>query len=608
MAGAISTNDHIQEYLTYYVTLPYSPHYAVMLNGPWGIGKTYLIKQFLKENADKIGNYVYVSLYGLTSIEEIDSAVLQALFPALGWKVTKIGARIGATALKYIGVNDDKLKFSDLVNRFEADLFVFDDLERCEAPINKTLGYINEFVEHAGCKVIVLANEIEIEGSDYKNRREKIFGKTLEVQSAFDEAFRHFVSLIDDKDARDLFGARQDVIASVYLQSKLDNLRILQQAMWDFERLFKVLRPAHRANREAMGVLLQFIFALSFELKSGRIATKDLDGRMNNLVLSVSRRERENASAFSDASKRYVGVNLNDTILSDQVLIDFLIKGIVDQDAVRSCLDRSVYFISSANEEPWQTIWHWFDRTDDEFSTALTKMENQFVLRQFVEIGVLLHVFGLRLFLARIGLLKTVPEVVRQGKQYVDDLYAAKHLDPLETSDFDEFHSGGYGGLGIHDHDTAEYRELFQYLKQKRQQASIDTYPERALNLLGEMAADPESYSRKLSPIPGGGSLSRTPLLATINPDDFAASVLKQPPSSQHTILKTFYFRYEHDALTRDLAIEKGWLLKVRKKLLEKGRSLPPIGQYRLQQNVKQCIDAVLPKDGPKTTTSKTKD
>src|SRR5438105_1895968 len=72
-------NTHIREFLSRYVELPYSPYYAVILTGPWGIGKTFLVKEFLRkqfgddrEHNDK--KCIYVSLYGLTSIDEIDAA------------------------------------------------------------------------------------------------------------------------------------------------------------------------------------------------------------------------------------------------------------------------------------------------------------------------------------------------------------------------------------------------------------------------------------------------------------------------------------------------------------------------------------------------------
>jgi predicted GTPase len=44
----IDNNRHIKEYLSQYVNFPHSPHFAVMLSGAWGIGKTFLIKAFLE--------------------------------------------------------------------------------------------------------------------------------------------------------------------------------------------------------------------------------------------------------------------------------------------------------------------------------------------------------------------------------------------------------------------------------------------------------------------------------------------------------------------------------------------------------------------------------
>jgi tRNA A37 threonylcarbamoyladenosine biosynthesis protein TsaE len=47
---ASTKNPHVWEYLNYYVSLPHSPHYAVLISGSWGIGKTYLVKEFLRQN------------------------------------------------------------------------------------------------------------------------------------------------------------------------------------------------------------------------------------------------------------------------------------------------------------------------------------------------------------------------------------------------------------------------------------------------------------------------------------------------------------------------------------------------------------------------------
>ena len=110
-------NKHIREYLSYYLSLPHSPQYAVMINGPWGIGKTFLVKELLQQNVgSKSLKHIYVSLYGLTTIDDINDALFQALYPALGWKVSKVGARIGKTLLKHFGFEFD-FNMSDVLTK-----------------------------------------------------------------------------------------------------------------------------------------------------------------------------------------------------------------------------------------------------------------------------------------------------------------------------------------------------------------------------------------------------------------------------------------------------------------------------------------------------------
>jgi predicted AAA+ superfamily ATPase len=174
----VYNNDHIREYLDYYIHFPHAPSFAVLLNGPWGIGKTFLIKNILKENFPENKDYAYVSLYGLANFDEIDSALFRAIHPALGWTGTKLAGRVTSIALKYFNITPD-VKLSEVLDKFQLKVYIFDDIERSEIPINKVLGYINEFVEHGGCKVIIVGNEAEIADKEaYLRRREKLIGKT----------------------------------------------------------------------------------------------------------------------------------------------------------------------------------------------------------------------------------------------------------------------------------------------------------------------------------------------------------------------------------------------------------------------------------------------
>jgi len=127
-------NQHVKDYLRYYLSFSTPSMFAVLLNGPWGIGKTFVIKRFI-ESLGETTRYIYVSLYGLRSVDEIDDAILQSMYPVLKHKGVDIGGRALKSVGKYFNVELD-LKARDFIARSKSDLYIFDDLERCEMPIN----------------------------------------------------------------------------------------------------------------------------------------------------------------------------------------------------------------------------------------------------------------------------------------------------------------------------------------------------------------------------------------------------------------------------------------------------------------------------------------
>jgi hypothetical protein len=356
-----------------------------------------------------------------------------------------------------------------MLDKFKADLYVFDDLERCEMPISKTLGYINEFVEHDGYKVVIVANEAEITDSDeYLRRREKLIGKVLEVQSAFGEALAFFTSLVDYPPTKLLFDAKAAEISLIYHQSGLNNLRVLQQTMWDFERVHRALSDEHRQNGNAMTNLLQLIFALSFEVKVGRLQAGDLVKRANRIaIMMMERHEPAKPTAFVIAHKRYGEIDLGDTLLSDEVVIGILVKGIIDEHAIRTALNRSTYFATSADEPAWITVWKLFERTDEEFNAAYLRMEQQFAERKFIAVAEILQVFGLRLWLTSVGVLrKGRSDVALECKQYVNDLYDSGRLEAMSRDHLEGLRPFiGWGGYEIHESETEDFKELYAYLR-----------------------------------------------------------------------------------------------------------------------------------------------
>ena len=171
--------------------------YAIMINGDWGSGKSYYIKhdffrvvtdvdykQKLSEtesmrakatevstkvhkdqrNSDHLTKYdakkyypFYVSLYGISSIEDFNRKVADGVHDWIGK-----GIEIAKSFVKdKIGLN---LPFSVGVYIPHNAVLVFDDLERiCSDKITpvEVLGLINSYAEHHNKKVIIVCNESE---------------------------------------------------------------------------------------------------------------------------------------------------------------------------------------------------------------------------------------------------------------------------------------------------------------------------------------------------------------------------------------------------------------------------------------------------------------
>lgn len=185
---AILSDDEIVDVLINYIDEELY-NYAVMIDGEWGCGKTYFIRENLqdklekhekereeKDRENKARRVVYVSLYGVKSLEEVSKQMLMESYLAKTGKakgILKKSAEAAGTMLPIIfdiikpavGVEMDSENISKAIGGFlsvKDSILIFDDLERCDCPVNEVLGYINTFVEHDGMKVIIVANQKEI--------------------------------------------------------------------------------------------------------------------------------------------------------------------------------------------------------------------------------------------------------------------------------------------------------------------------------------------------------------------------------------------------------------------------------------------------------------
>lgn len=318
----------LDEVIDYYITT--DTNYAIMITGDWGVGKTYYFKNILAKQISETPTFndnqtkykpIYISLFGLKSIEEIQSEIFLLLYPFLKNKAVKLGATLGKSIikgilhLKNLGQYDDYvssienekgewIKFSELV-------LCFDDLERLSKDFNieEFIGYINSLVENENVKIILIANENKIDEKNYYALKEKIVGNSIEFIPDFNLSYDSLIDkmFIGYQTYKTYLTENKKIITEIFTKES-KNLRTLSFALSYFHRIFSLIKKdlptdviLKGKEKEILETLLRFTLSISIEYKEGnisftRLENLDSDNRIDwsNIQFEDLRPEKKN--------------------------------------------------------------------------------------------------------------------------------------------------------------------------------------------------------------------------------------------------------------------------------------------------------------------------
>ncbi|MFG3817414.1 P-loop NTPase fold protein [Limnothrix redekei] len=633
-------NAHIEEYLDYYCNLS-NPKFAVLLKGSWGSGKTWLIKKFMKDfqarkdsglskspwkavkmwlagnvlrhfKLKKTSNlssrntyFLYVSLYGMQTLEEIEREFLRQLHPVLGSHEVEFLAKSISTVIPlHLNSFLDNLRVKSgltlknlpgYLKNVGQRILVFDDLERCHVNINYVLGYVNSFVEHKSARVIIIANEEELHQSygdesqnqerkhQYKCIKEKIIGQTLEVKFSFQETIESLMrdlckyELIKNEEIEFFIKSQSETIEIIYQHAEYKNIRTLRKIILDFNRIWVSLPANVIQKEEAIQEIFKLLIIFSIEISLGNIDFIDLAKICDqyekfHMQKRMSSGSHEPKTKIHKLIKKYNFLHQtlsygNNLFPIDSWWVEFLGKSTLNQEYLNDSIKRSRYFRDETTPA-WLKLYSYQELQDYEFSQILQEVEDQFLEQKIHDLGEAIYIFGVILELSNHNL----TDISLQDLQNSMISFIDKSRENGCFLDFARcFTSGDFERLGLSirgkSHDG--FREIDEYITQCKKKDEEIFFKKSAEELLEMMISQNNEFHSQLIAFiktienPSSTAYRSVPILKYIDTQEFTIAFVSLPPLEQSKVLNTIIKRHDNDRHSELLREEYEWIEKV---------------------------------------------
>ncbi|GHS84147.1 hypothetical protein PAGU2196_49810 [Pseudomonas sp. PAGU 2196] len=612
---------HASVFLDYYLNSETDAAYAVMLNGPWGAGKTFFIKKYLDDRVQapavangqgkakgkaekKAPNYLYASLYGVTSTTQITDQFFSQAHPYLNSTAAKlVGSVISKGLNGYFGTDvnssaENQNIIQDLALKLEGRILVFDDLERCAMPISEVMGFINSYVEHEGLKVIILANEHDIPESEvltYTKQKEKLVGKTIQVKSDPLEVLDKLIGKVKSRAAKKTIEKEKTVLLETFSASGKPNYRNLRSILAEYERIVEAVDNRLQTADEALKQLLLYMIATGHEYRSSDLSLEHLKAlpiSENYSLLFGKSAKSEERDRFDALKARYVHVKWFNPIIHPKILASIYSSGLIDTQAIDAALAQHPLVVGYTETPAWRLLWSWTDLTGTEYQKARLKLIDELSDRTHLHPGLILHVAGIVIGLKEFGddLLSGV-DLPRYFADYLRELTAQNKLI-ADKKTFD-FIPDSYGGLGYTSKDDDSFKFIYKLTKIATQMACDKDIKDKAANYIKILESSKENYSSLYELGINKGNYGNAAILQHIPVDQFSKLlIVDSSPNAQ--LFASLARRYESIRYRRhELHAEFDWLTRLKAHLDDLARTTPPPFRNLLELRIKYYFELI---------------
>ncbi len=561
--------------------------HAVLIDAPWGAGKTHFIKTYLEtrdaaaRKADALigAPYLYASLYGVSTLDEIREQFFAQAYPVLSSVPVKmLGSALAGVLKKWTGAEVDHEALKKAKRRLEAKVLVFDDLERVAMPLPDALGLINSFVEHGDHKVIVIANQKEVppeQATKYEKQREKLIGRTLAIRANPEAMLPRLVEEMRSDAAREAAKANSDLILQLFEASETQNLRSLRAAIADFDRLVGGLDGKLGTSPEALRRLLSYIVATEIEYRTG-LTDRELKALMSvhisfgDLRPSVSPEIKKAESL----QQKYAEVEWRDPIVPREILASYLSTGVLDIAAANQAILMHPLIAPARAVPPWRRLVEWQLRGMEAFKNDRASVLDQLAKHEIVEPGEICHVAGMALWLEAMDspLLANVEDDIGR---YVDAVEATGTLRPNRSIFSESGMADSWAGCVFCCVEHPQFAKIKAHLGAAVERLFSNKMKAEAPTLMERLAKNGDDCNALYESSVDGVYYGGIPILHHVSVADFADLMLRDGRVNRD-LSAALMRRYQYWGRNGEMLVERPWLEALKLELDARAEALGP--------------------------------
>lgn len=563
-------NNATLKYCKEFIESKESPHFAILLKGKWGVGKTYFIEKLIKEYPDKNktrktckisnaeikrNNFLKISLFGITSIKEIDDKIFQEAHPIISKKINPITKTIISTLSNYTNVDLSHLdRYIKSFSEVDKKVLIVDDIERAEIPISQIFGYFSNIISETDVRVIFVGNEEKIynendiskkeknssntDNSDYNLIKEKTIGMEFLIEADIGDAVDSFIKEFNFAKEEDFI---KEKIKEISNNLECKNLRIMRQTLYNLNILLSAL-PKEISDNEKRDVI--YYFLVLFIQKSFNLINEDTS--ISKVLKIYDRRhqsyktyQKEHEDDKIDEVERMLisTYNFYGEIPFFNLWEEIIFSGNYDREAITDEYNREKEEFKVKQQKPLFELSHiWRELSKEQFEYLVKTIQQDMLEGKYLELEEIFHYSYQFIIFSNWGL---IPESIKDIKSQVDELLSKHHSDIIPIKEWALFITRY--GYSNNISELNDMRERFKILNDELLQKSLC---KKFDNFIKNIDISSDNFIKIIINADENNKFDSYPILSFIDIESFYNKLSSLSMPKQSEIIGAFEKRY----------------------------------------------------------------